>query len=332
MATGAVADKRKLFELFARTLERGKNAKDAEMMKYLEEAIKLWTQMMMEEHEQDVRCEVNVSKMQKSCDSWLAELLVILSGGDVGEWSSDGTIKTYKKPLIIRQSGPHSASEFETLRSQLALAIQKVSMKDSDISSKDLQIKDLKVRLSDATLQLSKAKINDKTAIISQDIDVLRTQLNKSRIAHDSAMANVSKLEFETSSKDAKIAELVKREELLDQFAAKEHIEVTKLRAELDQVREMVATCRDLIFRTRRRVAADPMPRPEFLTLGGNEPTTVGISFEEAHGVITILNLMVGGPAFNTNKVSKGDQVLAIDGQEGVRLLECQSPECLIAH
>ena len=315
MATGAVADKRKLFDLFTKTLERGKNAKDAEMIKHLEEANKLWTQMMMEEHEQDVRCEVNVGKMQKSCDAWLAELLVILSGGDVGEWSSDGTIKTYKKPLIIRQSGLHSASDFETLRLQLALSTQKVALKDSDIAGKELEIQDL-------LKQLNQAKINDTTSSISQDVDALRTQLNKSRIGYDSAMANVSKLEFETSAKDAKIAELLKRAEDLDQFAAKANIEVTQLRAELDHLHEMVVTCRDLIVRTRRRVAADPLPRPEILTCqGGNEPTTVGISFEEAHGVMTILNLMVGGPAFNSKRVSKGDQVLSIDGKEGVRLL-----------
>ena len=40
----------------------------------------------------------------------------------------------------------------------------------------------------------------------------------------------------------------------------------------------------------------------------------VGISFEESHGIMTILNLMVGGPAFNSKKIRKGDQVLAIDG------------------
>ena len=34
---------------------------------------------------------------------------------------------------------------------------------------------------------------------------------------------------------------------------------------------------------------------------------------------MTILNLMVGGPAFNSKKISKGDEVCAIDGVNNLK-------------
>jgi C-terminal processing protease CtpA/Prc len=45
----------------------------------------------------------------------------------------------------------------------------------------------------------------------------------------------------------------------------------------------------------------------------------VGISFEESYGKMTIINLMVGGPAFNSKQITKGDEVLAIDGMRDLR-------------
>jgi C-terminal processing protease CtpA/Prc len=48
---------------------------------------------------------------------------------------------------------------------------------------------------------------------------------------------------------------------------------------------------------------------------GGNGPvTTLGIMFDEMTRVVE--NVLVGGPAFNSQKVFKGDTILSIDGQD----------------
>ena len=52
--------------------------------------------------------------------------------------------------------------------------------------------------------------------------------------------------------------------------------------------------------------------------------TTVGMSFEESTGMVT--GVMVGGPAFNSKKVHKGDVIVAVDGQD---LTGCTGPYIL---
>jgi len=78
MARDLIADKKKLFDLFTHMLDRGRKDKDAELIKYVEEATELWTAMMLEEHDQDEKCVENVHGMQDVCDAWLEELLSIL--------------------------------------------------------------------------------------------------------------------------------------------------------------------------------------------------------------------------------------------------------------
>ena len=55
MATSMIADKKKLFEILTKIVDRCKRDKDAENIKDLEEVIELWTQMMLEEHDQDMK-------------------------------------------------------------------------------------------------------------------------------------------------------------------------------------------------------------------------------------------------------------------------------------
>ena len=81
MKSSLIADKRKLFDLFTKASDRAK--KDDVMEKYIEDAVELWTQTMIEEHDHDVRCEENVGRMQKSCGKWLEELLTILGKGNM---------------------------------------------------------------------------------------------------------------------------------------------------------------------------------------------------------------------------------------------------------
>jgi hypothetical protein len=79
-----LGDKRQLFEKFTKIADRAKNhSKDDNMIGYVDEAIELWTSMMIEEHDHDARCEQNVERMQKTCQKWLEELLGMLEKGDM---------------------------------------------------------------------------------------------------------------------------------------------------------------------------------------------------------------------------------------------------------
>ena len=53
------------------------------MSAYVDEAIELWTRMMIQEHDDDARCEQNVERMQKTCQTWLEELLGMLEKGNM---------------------------------------------------------------------------------------------------------------------------------------------------------------------------------------------------------------------------------------------------------
>jgi hypothetical protein len=81
MPNSMISDKRTLFELLTKILDRGRKDRDAEVVTYVEQATELWTAMMMEEHDHDQKCIKNVHDMQDVCDAWLKELLSILEGG-----------------------------------------------------------------------------------------------------------------------------------------------------------------------------------------------------------------------------------------------------------
>ena len=78
MPTSLILDKRKLFELFMHAKDRGKKHQDSELVKTLDDVMKLWTQMMLEEYDHDQKCLENVHDMQKMFDDWLTELFRIL--------------------------------------------------------------------------------------------------------------------------------------------------------------------------------------------------------------------------------------------------------------
>jgi len=81
MSNSMITDKRNMFDLLTKILDRGRKDRDAELVTYVEQATELWTAMMMEEYDHDQKCIQNVHDMQDVCDAWLKELLSILKGG-----------------------------------------------------------------------------------------------------------------------------------------------------------------------------------------------------------------------------------------------------------
>ena len=89
MLSSLIADKRKMFDLLTKILDRGKKDKDAALVQYVEQATGLWTDMMMEEHDHDQKCIENVHLMQEDCNTMLTELLSILEAGEEGTEHSE---------------------------------------------------------------------------------------------------------------------------------------------------------------------------------------------------------------------------------------------------
>ena len=50
------------------------------------------------------------------------------------------------------------------------------------------------------------------------------------------------------------------------------------------------------------------------MTSADMNATTVGIMFDEKGGKLTVDYVMVGGPAYETKQIAKGDLIAAIDG------------------
>ena len=303
MANSMIADKRRLFEIFTRILDRGKRDKDAEMIKDLDEAMELWTQVMLEEHDQDLKCEANVAKMQQSCDEWLEELLILLSNGDVALWTDEGTIKTARSPQTVRTVFATEAGELDDLRSQLAVARQKESIQGAEIASKDAEVGDLKANINELVQQLNDAKCNNKELTqepLREQLQALRAELDDAnssllKATSDATTLNrhKSKLQEEVSSLQGEVVQKNGRIDELQKQISDLETSLSMNKSEIDKVRNKFVRCRGLVAQTRARVAENPMPEVEAITHSDTEPTTVLLDIPVLY-VLTIGCLFLG--------------------------------------
>ena len=133
MARELIADKSKLFDLFTRILDRGKKDKDADLVRYVEEATRLWTDMMLDENTHDEKCVVNGHGMQQECDTMFTAIVAIMTA--VADDSSQTNQQIQKtatpKPVrrhavqqsmqgvaAVQQSNPALAEEMDKLRDE----------------------------------------------------------------------------------------------------------------------------------------------------------------------------------------------------------------------
>lgn len=85
MRTADIADKRKMFQLFAHLHTRAGKGRDSEAEKYITEASELWTGMMLEEIQHDSLWSENVLTVQKQCTLWLHECYLSLIKVETGQ-------------------------------------------------------------------------------------------------------------------------------------------------------------------------------------------------------------------------------------------------------
>ena len=82
VSTEEIADKRRMFDLFTSIENCAKKDKNDSILADAEDALSLWTQMLVDEQKKYHACEASLGAMQFDCDGWLAELLSILEGID----------------------------------------------------------------------------------------------------------------------------------------------------------------------------------------------------------------------------------------------------------
>jgi chromosome segregation ATPase len=217
MLSSLIADKRKMFDLLTKILDRGKKDKDAALVQYVEQATGLWTDMMMEEHDHDQKCIENVHLMQEDCNTMLRELLSILEAGEEGTEHSEELEKLRAELLQAREDAKSKDAEIEDLkqsgvaddlekvRSELSLALQAANNQED-------HIKDLNGKIAGLEDEIEKLRkiIEDKNAAerdaaaAKEEIEKASAQLVKTKQALDAANTDLQDLKVyhDTQVKD----------------------------------------------------------------------------------------------------------------------------------
>jgi predicted metalloprotease with PDZ domain len=81
------------------------------------------------------------------------------------------------------------------------------------------------------------------------------------------------------------------------------------------ELKRVLVKCRQLIALSIRRIGEDHLIDNRIVSQPHTDSTTIGVAFDEKLGDFTIDNVLVGGPAFKSRKIEKGDVMVAIDGQ-----------------
>ena len=442
IANAVIADKRALFELFTKCIDRAKKDNDRAQEQYLQQALELWTQEMLEQYEHDTICMNNVHDMQKSADAWLQELLDVLEGevsmqkqapkaqpspslspppisqedldllrallaerdAEVQDLkrklqSATDLAKTLKRKVdedkaVLDQDQKDLSDRdlrIKQLEEQLSKTIyvkdNEIDAKDSDLAARSAEIDALKKKLAALERDFEKDEIelkadrkqlredekqlSDKDAEIDElkrklaalqksldginsnsenELNSLRARLQaiqvelqkatdalnrteesmqamaaeneefKKKIAvlqkeQETDRTKIGKYETDLAQKDAEIEDLKKKLAKLMkdlQDAKDEMDDSASMQAEL---KTKISKCRDLIALSQKRVAEDHLAQHTILTTTGLDATTVGLMFEEKSGSIIIDYILVGGPAFISKQIEKGDVITAIDGK-----------------
>lgn len=245
MANAVIADKRSIFELFTKSMDRAKKNKDHDAEKYLQQALELWTQEMLEQHEHDTICMENVQSMQESTDAWLQELLELLQG-------KGGIQKQAKaQPSNSTPLASISQADYDKLRGLLA-------EKNSNVEDlkKKLQVatdlaKNLKQKVDEDRVMLDKIQTDlaDRDRLV---ID-LKEQLSKIIYHKDN---EIDAKDSDLAARNMEIDELKKRLAALQNALERDEAELKVDRAHLQQDEKLICDKDAEISELKRKLAA----------------------------------------------------------------------------
>ena len=213
MENTQIADKRQIFELFTKLIDKSHRNRDKDSENYATEALDLWTAEMLEEYEHDQRCLENLHKMQRETDAWLEELLHILMCSEQGEIkraalhqfqraaappaapliskedleklqkeNEDLQQKVAENAALLRKLG-HKDAEMaqcnDTLKAENAALLQKLEQKDAEMAKSnaecELVVREMHTELREMLKQLGEAHYATNAAKI--EVDRLKSEL-----------------------------------------------------------------------------------------------------------------------------------------------------------
>jgi predicted nucleic acid-binding Zn-ribbon protein len=260
-----IADKRQIFELFTKLIDKSHKNRDKDSENYTTEALDLWTAEMLEEYEHDQRCLDNLHKMQRETDIWLEELLQILMCSEQGE------IKRAAPPKIERAAAPPAApliskEDLEKLQKENEALKEKLAAVQQDLENLRPKLSQLQQELQGANSALDScaAAANRKDA----EIEDLKKRLAELQKAYDDAASQLDankrqldKDQSDISDKDAEIAELKRKlaaleAKLKEKSNTAEDENLKKRVAELEQLLAAQSAAADELEKLRAKLAS----------------------------------------------------------------------------
>jgi C-terminal processing protease CtpA/Prc len=183
MENTQIADKRQIFELFTKLIDKSHKNRDNDSETYATEALDLWTAEMLEEYEHDQRCLENLHKMQRETDAWLEELLHILICSEQGE------IKRAAPPQIQRATAPPAAP----LISKEDL--EKLQKENEDLQKKLAENAALLRKLghNDAEMAQCNDTLKAENAALLQKLEQMDAEMAKSNAECDTELREMLK-------------------------------------------------------------------------------------------------------------------------------------------
>ncbi len=234
-----------IYDLFTKVLDRLKHDKDAQGVGYLEQAVELWTSMMIEEHEHDDWCLNNIHDMQEECEAWLLELQSELDAKDGGEASAAIVTKptaaratrSAPPPPVSPASSPSNPSEKPvTMTMKLGMDFAKAGKECSPERAKFEQ-----QLVADLAAASGEDPSTFKITKLSPGSVVVETEISKSASGKGADPIQVAKTlhkQAEDPNSPLRKGKLTSAVEdiAVPQEQLEEHTELVRLRAELAQV------------------------------------------------------------------------------------------------
>jgi DNA repair exonuclease SbcCD ATPase subunit len=237
MSNSMITDKRNMFELLTKILDRARKDRDAELVTYVEQATELWTAMMMEECDHDQKCIKNVHDMKDVCDAWLKELLSILEGGSAEAFEREKQTQKQAQGMKVAEL-EQEVKRMEGLMQESEKA--PVSSRDAEqrCASLEEKLQDLERALAQASEALEREKQTQgmKVAELEQEVkrmEGLMQESEKASVSSRDAEQRCASLEEKLQDRERALAQA---SEALEREQQTQGMKVAELEQEVKRV------------------------------------------------------------------------------------------------
>jgi len=291
----ALSSALQIYDLFTKVLDRLKQDKDAQGVRYIEEAVELWTSMMIEEHEHDDWCLQNIHSMQEECDAWLVELQSELDAKD----SSEAPVVTVAKPAAARAtraapppavapaSSPSKPSEKPvTMTMKLGMDFAKAGKEGSPERAEFEQ-----QLVADLAAASGEDPSTFKITKLSPGSVVVETEISKSATGKGADPITVAKTlhkQAEDPNSPLRNGKLTSAVEdiAVPQEQLEEHIELVRLRAELDLLQQKLSKADADLADARKELATAQKQQQQQAAGGSQSKQEADAAVREAHELL----------------------------------------------